>query len=1278
MRNLFTRIILVATLLMAPALVTAQTAATVTGVVTDASGAALPGSEVVLSNPTTGVQYKDTTNSAGSYHFADVPPGPHYVMTFSHSGFVSFSVKDVYVNVANSRTQNAKLNVGTSETIEVSAAAQTINTEDASIGNNFQVDQLNDLPVQSRTSPTALLTLEPGVANSSVTGARTDQSNITLDGLDVNDFGTGNFGSIVANAPVDSVQEFRGTVAGFQTNSGQGGGGQFQLITKSGTNHFHGNVNEYHRDNSTTANTWFNDNTVPVTPLAKLVRNQFGGAVGGPIKHDKLFFFADVNESRIAQQGAAERTVPTVAYKQGNIAYHTNYLYSSQTGINGCDSERLNDPTSNPLCFGSYTPAQVKALDPAGIGYSPALMKILQSFPDPNDLAFGDGLNTAGYRFVTGDGDNLSGYVGKIDYNLSHKITIYGRGTVARENEIQSLAQFPGQPPAGQFVDRSYSYVVGLNWEISQNKFNTVSYGTVVQDWSFPRPGNAYGVNQIGFSSGTTTLLSGPVSSPSNAQGRHIPIPQVADDFRWTLGRHNLDFGGFFKWINTSEYTNLDYLSDSIGLGGEVQGFSDCLHPGDHTMTGTNTLAPGDCTYMGTQVGNYINPGAALSFGDSSIVEFDESLAVLLGRVGSASGSYNYDKSGTPQQLGTPATRNYRYYDTMAYVGDSWKLKSNLTLNYGLNWQIYSVPWEKNGLETVQTTTFNSYLAARVKQSQAANLAPNGVPFFTYLLGGPANNGPGYYNMSWKDLAPRLALTWQPSWDPKTTFNAGGGVVYDRTVVSAVQYQQDQYSYLFNQPVSQQYGNQTDSDASLLSPSATNPAFQGDPRYDSPPTLAAPATPKAPFTPYVTAAGQPYGLAGSYFNEMVSPDLKTPYNITAAFGMQHEFPNSIIFKLAYAGRFGRRLLAQADSSQLINISLGGQTMGDAFANVEQQVRAGVAANSITAQPFFETAYAKFPKGTHPSVTDRLVANFSSLFAKGDMADMVQAFDADGFAIGDNIGMAEQISENTMYTNMGFSTYHGMLLTLQQNLKHGLKYDFNYTFSHSIDNTSLGANSVAYGGYGFICDALRPRLCRGNSDFDVTHVISTDYLYSLPVGRGRMIGSNMPFLLNEIIGGWDTSGIIRWQSGSAFGTVASAFIAGYANNAPAIFNGNTAAVKRRVHKTAGGLVQLYDNPAAALAAFGPPTGFNIGSRNNLRGPSNFGWDAGLTKSFALWPKEGVNLKLRGDAFNVLNHPTFTAPGNNGSSDDITQTTSFGQLTSTFNGARVVQISGRIEF
>lgn len=194
----------------------AQTTATLTGVVTDPTGAVIPNVTVEITNPSTGISFKAVTNSAGSYRIANIPPGPGYQLVFTSQGFSPYRVDNVYVNVASTGTQNAQLTPGQQVEITVNAGeGATLNTEDASIGNNVQVSKLNELPVQNRLSPTALLTLEPGITlTGATTGARVDQNNITVDGLDVNDFGTGNFGSIVANAPVDSVQEFRGTVGG--------------------------------------------------------------------------------------------------------------------------------------------------------------------------------------------------------------------------------------------------------------------------------------------------------------------------------------------------------------------------------------------------------------------------------------------------------------------------------------------------------------------------------------------------------------------------------------------------------------------------------------------------------------------------------------------------------------------------------------------------------------------------------------------------------------------------------------------------------------------------------------------------------------------------------------------------------------------------------------------------------------------------------------------------------------------------------------------------------
>jgi hypothetical protein len=466
-----------------PSLVRAQNQASVTGVVTDPSGAVIPKANVVLSNPAKGTEYKAVTNSAGSYHIANVPPGPGYRLAVSSAGFSPYQVDNIYVNVASTATQNATLNPGQHVEVTVNALGQgvTLNTEDASIGNNVEVSKLNELPVQSRLNPTVLFTLQPGITlDGSATGARTDQNNVTLDGLDVNDFATGDFGAITGNAPVDSVQEFRGTIGGFTPTSGPGGGGQFQLVTRSGSNEWHGQANLYHRDNSTTANDWFNNSVGLRAP--KLVQNQFGGSFGGPIKHDKAFFFFDYTNSRIAESSSILRTVPLPSFAAGNVSYINN-------SANCSDSSRQN---TSPNCISHLSPAQVRAIDPAGIGESPALLKLLSSdYPAANDFTQGDGINTGGFRFNSPTPTFTTAYVGKIDYNLTNSIHLFGVGSFARENQVNGAsgaAQFPGEPPATQFVDRSYRYLVGMDWQLSANKTNQFTYGAVVQDYGFPRP----------------------------------------------------------------------------------------------------------------------------------------------------------------------------------------------------------------------------------------------------------------------------------------------------------------------------------------------------------------------------------------------------------------------------------------------------------------------------------------------------------------------------------------------------------------------------------------------------------------------------------------------------------------------------------------------------------------------------------------------------------------------------------------------------------------------
>ena len=1247
----------------------AQDKSSMTGVVTDVSGALLPDTTVVLSNPHTAVTFNQTTDSKGSYRFTNVPPGQGYQATFTHDGFATTQIKNLDLEVRTTRTQDAKLQAGAAQTIEVSAsgATETINTTDASVGNNISPQTLNSLPIQVRDSPSALFTLQPGVTTGggatlvgSVTGSRVDQNQVTVDGLDVNDMATGQAFAIVAKEPVDATEEFKGTVSGFTTDSGPGGGGQFNLVTRSGTNRFHGDAFEFNRNAALVANSWFGNNTH--TPKPNYIRNQFGGAVGGPLlPHDKAFFFANFYDSRIVQSALVNRIVPLDNLRNGNVGY----VLATDSSGNAC--ARTSRQTTAAQCIGFYTPAQVTALDPAHIGENAAVFQLINSrYPHANNFTGGDGINTGYFTFTTPEPDNEINFTGRVDFQITSKHRVYGVGTVNREDSTQAAPQFPQDGTIAPFHDRSYRWSVGDQWAISNNMANILTFGYTVQNFDFPRANlNPNGANLISFTGGTTSLMADPWLSPTNAQGRRIPIPQVNDNFQWQKHSHSIQFGGFFKYITSFDHTTLDYNSASVGLGGQLTGLSASQRPAN--ILSNSTVAN----------------------------EWDTAFAAALGRVGLINQQFNYNAGGTALPLATGDQRHYRYVQYELYAGDTWKVTPSLTLSYGVNWQYFSVPYETNGLESVARIagplgnnpfTFDQYFGARLN---AANVkTATAVPLVQYVLGGKANNGPDLYSPEWHDFAPRFAFAYSPTWDRKTVFNGGVGLVYDRTIINAVQYQQDQHNYLFQQ-----------------APTVSLASLKNDPRLGANATYVAPGPPpaaKPPFAPFIDDAqgsnfgtpNLPYGLGnGSAFNTMIDSKFKTPYNLIANFGVQHEFPAGFVMKLAYAGRFGRRLLGQADANQVLDNSdpKSGQLLSAAMTNATLAARAcaGVAKclANLQAQPWFENVSGPGMQdalGTPASYgvanwTSFLAYEFGTLISNGDFADAVQAaiggYNADQAY---NAGMSPQFSENTVYTNKGFSTYNGLLVTVTKNLTHGLNFQANYTFAHSIDNVSLIANSGASAGYGFVCNGILPRQCRGSSDFDVTQIFNGWFTYQLPFGHGRAWASGVPRWADEIIGGWDVSSIFNQHSGQAWSTVSNAFVPSYSNDAQAFFNGSGNDVHASVTKNSTGQVNVFAKGNAVASEFSGPIGFSIGPRNNLRGPGYFSMDSGLAKTFGIVPDRGVNLEFRADFYNVLNHASFTTPGPApGSNTDITNA-NFGVISTTASTARVGQLGLTLKF
>src|SRR5215813_67706 len=323
-------------LLLLPVVCFAQTTSStsaVTGTVTDPTGAVVAGATVTLVDTKTSQERTTTTNDRGVYVFAQVPPGQGYSLKFSATGYETLELSGIALGVGNTETHNAQLTVGqvsTSVVVTTEATGATLNTTDASIGNVIEERRMKELPIQIRSSPASLIGLQPGVVGNnvgtgstnrvgSVTGSRADQGNITVDGIDANDQATGQFAATVGNAPIDAIQEFRAISTNPGASDGRSSGGQVELVTKSGTNEFHGNLREYNRTAATAANSFFNNRSGIKRP--QLTRNQFGGSIGGPIIKDTMFFFFDYEGRRDAQGVSYLRIVPLSHFRNGGVAY---------------------------------------------------------------------------------------------------------------------------------------------------------------------------------------------------------------------------------------------------------------------------------------------------------------------------------------------------------------------------------------------------------------------------------------------------------------------------------------------------------------------------------------------------------------------------------------------------------------------------------------------------------------------------------------------------------------------------------------------------------------------------------------------------------------------------------------------------------------------------------------------------------------------------------------------------------------------------------------------
>src|SRR5688572_19339122 len=467
--------ILLTVLLLLPSSAFGQAGtSTVGGIVTDPQGNVVSGASVTLVNVGTNTSRTTTTNDVGKYSFEFVPPGD-YRVEVEAPNFKKAVLTGVHALVTQPVTADVKLEIGqVTETVTVNAdaAEQLINRDDATLGNTFVPKQITELPTNARNIP-ALLTLQAATTrDGNVAGSRADQANVTLDGVDINETQTNSVGANVQDDPIasnlpnnntvlrlnsEAIQEFRVTTTNPNANQGHSGGAQISLVTRGGTNDWHGSLFELYRSKALAANDFFNNRVG--NPKPQLIRHSFGGSLGGPIIKDRAFFFYSYEALRQTSQTSVVRTVPLPSLGRGELRYRS----SSGAII-------------------TLTTAQLNAAFPA-LDMNPAAIAVFAAaaakYP-ANDFTTGDStasqlLNTAGFRFNAATPVKLNSHVGRFDFNLNQKQQVFVRTNVIYDVTGQA-PQFP-DTPAPNVWSHPTGIAVGHTWMISDRVINRFTYG---------------------------------------------------------------------------------------------------------------------------------------------------------------------------------------------------------------------------------------------------------------------------------------------------------------------------------------------------------------------------------------------------------------------------------------------------------------------------------------------------------------------------------------------------------------------------------------------------------------------------------------------------------------------------------------------------------------------------------------------------------------------------------------------------------------------------------
>jgi hypothetical protein len=1189
----------------------ATTTATLSGVITDPSGAVLPRATLTLTSSEKSITRTFNSDEGGRYFFNQLPPSA-YSLTIKAKGFETYQQNGIILNAGETATQDVRLTIG-AETVSVSVTSDVsqLNTDNSNVAADIEAKQIVELPLNVR-NVYGLATLNSSVQNTSESQLLLGGGSNTTDTADQDIsfmnfaggfFGTTAFmidgtwdtdsewGAVIFVPGVDAVQEFKVQNNSFTAQYGWSTGNVVNVVTKSGGNAFHGSAYEFYSSNNFNALNYYQSpgscQGLLNTNICTFSRNQTGATAGGPLyipglyrQRNKTFIFGIYDHFTSNQPSPSQYTVPDTKFLSGD--------FSEQLGTTSSGTDALGRPiypgqiydprSGRAVTAGTVDPKTgllatqtgfIRDPIPGNIlsnlaGYVPDAVgaKLLSYYPKAQKSG-----NVANNLTLAGAAPTYWDEFGiRADQNINDNTRAYFRYSYKREAKTGAATNW-GSDPAGQGNQRPnnrWGMWAGLSRIFSPTFTMNITSG--VQLWHETSSNQSFGfnpsttlglpayVNQqdplfpiINVGNGISQL--GPFSG--NAQGvtTHGPIGTVAVDFIKTLGRNTVNFG--FMGVE-QVFSQFNYYSNSL------------------TFDGNYTTGPNPLQGSGVTTGN----GVA---------------EMLLGVMDGAS-------------IGTPTTPYESNHLFGQYVQDDWKPTHNLTLNLGVRYEI----------QTPYTSRHN----------QGSIFDPNALNPLSYsagvpLLGALQFLGPGnreFYNTNYHNIAPRVGFSYQAI--PKAVIHGGYGIFYPEAVTSSGSADTDGFTATTNANLSLDGGVTPNPNISTSNPwggvyaqvtGNANGSYQQDGN----------------------------GVGGVFRNR------PSPYVQQWLLGVEYAFTPNDQLEVSYIGNRGVRMEGGWNYNQLNPKYL------------------------FTANGQPNTAFLSATAAYNP-----LAAPLQALEKSGKIAPSSCNIDSATAMPNFQLLLAYPQYCGVSQTDapVGQSLYNSLQVSYNHRISKGLTALVSYTYSKFLDNVE-GNNSWSYNGaanWGATANYFNIAGEKSVDAGDIPHALVASYVYQLPIGRGKPVGSGMNRIADAVAGGWEISGIASFREGiplSVFGNDWNS----YGGDPRPDVVGNP----KPAHQTISSTVpnSWANSSAFAYAPFGS---FGTAPRymSNLRGPHYQNWDTALEKNWTFG--ESMRAQFRFETFNTFNHPNFYAPGPGNMS--LYSPGSFGEITTAFPG-RIVQIAGK---